>query len=353
MRNALITRDKAAQEAGSEVLTATGSAVDATIAAVLAGAVRASPASLLGSAVWLVAGPGVGLHMVDGRARAPGRGEKRPKTPDVVPPSWTAAVPGLLSGALAAHTRFGVESLSAIVRSVSSAVREHDDRKDVRARLKLVQQVSREGHGALVRDEVLRALRAAVAPLGGGIFTDEDLAPEAAVITELAPRGEGPHDVILPAQDVPWWRASQQPAAAPAVPVESVVAMDARGVVACACYVVAPTAVPVADVEGLAFPALLPLPAKGVARWKPGVPVPMSVPLAVLRHEGRAWAAMGISGEGDLEAERDAVVSGRLATVGVELPLGTEAPFGVRNGVVLWAVREGQGDDVRATMVAG
>src|SRR5690242_16273703 len=107
MRNVLIANTAAAQHAGAEAFSAGGNAVDAAITAMLAGATCASPAALLGSGVILVAGPGVGAHVVDGRARAPGLDAPRMAAPTDPPLAWRAAVPGILEGALTAHNRFG------------------------------------------------------------------------------------------------------------------------------------------------------------------------------------------------------------------------------------------------------
>ena len=63
---------------------------------------------------------------------------------------------------------------------------------------------------------------------------------------------------------------------------------------------------------------------------------------------------MALAGKGPLVAARDAIVSARLAQggVGVTLGDGGGVPSLSQDAVVLWAVREGEGDDVRATMTA-
>ena len=68
------------RNAGPEFIADQGTAVDMALAGLLAGAARASSASLLGAAGVLLGGPGMGLHFVDGRARAPGIGTVRPKS---------------------------------------------------------------------------------------------------------------------------------------------------------------------------------------------------------------------------------------------------------------------------------
>ncbi len=70
--------------------------------------------------------------------------------------------------------------------------------------------------------------------------------------------------------------------------------------------------------------------------------------------QGRAWGAMALAGKGPLVAARDAIVSARLAQGGVDVSLGDRVgvPPLSPDAVVLWAVREDEGDDVRATMTA-
>jgi hypothetical protein len=130
--------------------------------------------------------------------------------------------------------------------------------------------------------------------------------------------------------------------------------MDHRGVVGCACWAVAPTAVPLPDFEGLALAALLALPHKGMIRWPPGEAVMLPRPLAVLRSQGRAWAALGVAGRAptfaDLERARDAVVATRLGLAGGPVPSGPA--YTVHDAVSLWAVRQDEGLDVRTSAVA-
>ena len=76
------------------------------------------------------------------------------------------------------------------------------------------------------------------------------------------------------------------------------------------------------------------------------------LPIAVLLHEHSAWAAVGISGHGDVIAARDAAVHGRLAAGGITMPLGDGDSIGAaRDAVALWAMREGDADDVRTAVL--
>jgi hypothetical protein len=125
-----------------------------------------------------------------------------------------------------------------------------------------------------------------------------------------------------------------------------------HGVVAAASWLVCPTAVALPGTPGLALASLLPRAKKGVPRWRPGEALPVPLPIAVLLHEHSAWAAVGVSGHGDVVAARDAAVRHRLASGGITMALGDDAPAGAaRDAVALWAMREGEGDDVRTAVL--
>jgi hypothetical protein len=134
------------------------------------------------------------------------------------------------------------------------------------------------------------------------------------------------------------------------VPVEGAVCVDMHGVVACALWAVAPEALALPTDTGLSLAALSNAPTKGVTRRRPGSPLPMPVPAAIVRQEGRAWAGIAVTGEGDLEAARDAYLRARLAAVGIEYAEGVPPAEWVR-GQLLWVVREA-GDEVRGVSEA-
>lgn len=353
MRNAVIARDSAARAAAEAAIEAGGTALDAALAGLLAGATRASAATLLGAGGILLAGTGVGAHFIDGRARAPGLGEKRPRTPEAPPATWTAAVPGLLEAVLAAHLRFGTLALTTVVRLAMSAVREEGTDAPLRARIKLVERLRRTGLSALEDMGVLQGILQTAGPVVGGVFTKEDLVPVAAPVIALASCTNGTDEVLVPPRGVPW-RGPNVPPELPLAPVESVLTADKNGVMCAASWVVAPEAAPVEGVAGLSLASLVPVPKKAVTRWRPGGALPSPIPLAIVLTQGRAWGAMALAGKGPLVAARDAIVSARLAQGGVDVSLGDRVgvPPLSPDAVVLWAVREDEGDDVRATMTA-
>ncbi len=353
MRNAVIARDPVAQAAGLSLVGSGATAVDMVLAAMLAGAARSSPSALLGAGGILVAGVGAGAHFIDGRARAPGLGEKRPKvTDDAQPARWTAAVPGLLEAVLAAHARFGTVPLADVVRAAVGAAREDNVDPALAARLKFLTQLHRTGISALERVGVIQGVLNTVGPVTGGVFTKEDLVPVPAPVRDLPLCLDGADEVLLPPRTSGRY-GPNPPEALPQMAVESVVAADMHGVLATASWVVAPTATALQGVTGLTLPQLLPMPRKGVPRWRPGEAIPVPLPMAILLREGRAWGGLSLSGNGSLVAARDATVQARLAAAGIAITLGDERePKVTPDTVALWAIREGEGDDVRTAISA-
>lgn len=353
MRNAALSRDAVAQAAAMRALEDQGTAVDMVLAGLLAGATRAGSTALLGAGAILVGGPGVGMFFVDGRARAPGLGERRPKTPDEAPATWRAAVPGLLEAVLAAHARFATLSLSQVAGASIGALRDEGDLDEAtRSRMKALDQFRRLGIPALTKMGVFQSVLANAGLVrGGGVFTPSDLVARPAPVVELVACCAGVDDVTIPPRGASRVRTND-PAPLPEVQVESLVVADMRGVMAAACWTVAAEAIAVEDAPGLALPALLPPPKKGVPRWRPGAVLPTPLPLAMVRRDGRVWAAGAVSGRGDVTAARDRAVTARLAQVGIELAVGRDGAGAADESVALWMVRAERGDEVLPTMMA-
>ncbi len=339
MRNAVIARDPVAQAAAQALIAEQGTALDMAVAGMLAGAVRGTPAALLGSGAIVIGGPGVGLHFIDACARAPGLGTTRPRTGASPAESSTAAVPGLLEGVLAAHARFGSLPLSAIVRTALAAVRESDPDVGTRARMELLVQLHRVGFDALERVGVLRSILQAVGPIAAGSFSKEDLERHPAPVVSMIPCVADGHEVAVP----PRYRKHpgvHAPPALPAVDVESLVAADMHGVIVACCWALPKAAVSLPELPALALPALLPAPVKGVPRWRPGTPLPTPLPLALCRAESRAWAGLGVSGSGNLVALRDRAVAARFALAGLPGLLVDDPSAWSSDAVAAWVVRD-------------
>ena len=148
-----------------------GNAIDALAAGVLA-ACADSPAVLLGPLQILVAGPGIGVRAVDGRARQPGKGTRRPRgfrPEDTIPAAARVGSPCLPAALAAAVAAFGTLSLA---RVAGPALELAKARSKLRA--KVIARVSRVGPLALAEAEIQSELTAAAGLLASGLLTAED-----------------------------------------------------------------------------------------------------------------------------------------------------------------------------------
>jgi hypothetical protein len=345
MRNRLVSNEGVAQAAGTEVLAQGGNATDAVLAAMLAGATVAGPATLLGSAVLTVAGLGVGAYAVDGRARAPGLGRPRKNAPETPPTRDRFAVPGLIDAVLAGHNRFGAMALSRVCRAAMDAVKDAVDDPQTRARLPVLDAIHRHGSQWITRLGVAQALVEAAGLPVDGVIGRDDFAPIPAPVLELAARALGPHEVLtMPAEPA----ARVGPPAPPSTPVAIALAADMHGVIASACWALAPEACPIETPYALAGAALNNAPTRGVTRRAPGARIAMPAPLALVRSEARVWAGLAVAGDGALVDAREAIVARRLgAAAGLATDPSAHGTDGPRaRGLSFWIVRE-QGDELR------
>lgn len=344
MRNLVVARDPAAVRAAKALLDEGANAVDMALAGMFAGAVRASASSILGGCGLLVVGTGMGRHYVDGRPRAPGLGEKRPRTPEVAPEHWGAAVPGFFQGAFTAHARFGTIPLTQVARAAIAAVKEEGSEVDLRPRVKLLETAARQGLPGLERAGFVRAALATVGPAEGGLFSEEDLAMRPAEIRECVGCTDGHYEVFAFPRGVSRWSATP-PDPLPVVGVDAIVASDKQGAFCAAAWLVAPEGPALQGLPGLCLADLVPLPRKGVTRWRPGSPLPFALPLAALSHDSKVFAGFGLSGKGALLGCADALVSARLAGVGAEVSIGDpDADRAVSQGFAHWVERDLKGD---------
>lgn len=352
MRNVLIASDPAAQLAGEQLLAAGGNAADAVVGALLAGATASSPAALLGSATILVAGAGVGAHRVDGRALAPGLHAPRPKIPSVVPDSWRAAVPRLMPAALTTLARFGSMAVGPVARAAIAAVKELHEERPVRARTLLLEDLARAGAEVLVRAGIREAVLQLLGPIAAGNFTRADFdRSESVNVDELVSLPVDEHEVLVPLADE---APRHQAPAPPSTPLGAAIAGDHRGVLAIALWAQPQEALELPTEHAVCLAALDQAPSRGVTRRKPGSAIPMPLPAALLRHQGRAWAALALAGEGSgLERGAARALAQRLGSVGLDAtsalqglmgPSSEAAPF---LGELLWLTRS-VGDTVHS-----
>lgn len=345
MRNVVVARDPAVARAAMSVVEDGVSAVDMALAGMLAGAVRASSASLLGGCGMLVVGTGVGRHWIDGRPRAPGLGEPRRKTPDAPPAHWATVVPGFFQGIFGAHARFGTVALTQLARAAAAAVREEEGWKVHKPRLEVMEAVARQGLPAFEGVGLLRAVMSAVGPAAEGLFTEEDLAMRAAPVRELVPCCDAGFEAFtFPRRGARWSGGAPDPL--PTLSADAVVACDKLGVFCVGAWLVAPEGVALEGVPGLTLSEGLPLARKGVARWKPGAPLPVPFALAAFAQESNAFSGFALTGRGDLVGRGDALLNARLEASGSALRLGDGEAGAVSDARALWVQRALQGDRV-------
>lgn len=263
-----------------EALLRKGNAVDAVVCGLFAAAALV-PSVLLGPAQILVGGIGAGWRAIDGRTRQPGLATKRPRGVrggQEVPAAATVAVPGLPAAALVAHAAHGKASASAIAAAVAPLARALSAE-----RAGVIARVLGAGAAALAKETEMLVV---VGPIAGGLLTAEDLRAvrPANVECELADAGEG-------------WTVARAPWAPRdgGALVQVLVAADARGLVAAACYEVASDGLPI-NALGLVAAAHAEPVRRGVQRIAPGEPLGAACPLA-LAHALGVVLALGAPSE--------------------------------------------------------
>lgn len=276
-----------------EALLQRGNAVDAIVCGLFAAA-AIEPSVLLGPAQILVGGMGAGWRAIDGRTRQPGLATKRPRgvrEGHEVPPAATVAVPGLPAAALVAHAAHGKASMSAIAAAVVPLARALSAE-----RAGVIARVLGGGAAALAKETELLVL---VGPIAGGLLTGEDLRAVRPANAEcaLADAGDG-------------WTVARAPWAprAGGARVQVLVAADSGGLVAAACYEVAPGGLPIGALGLIAAAHAEPV-RRGVRRTTPGQPLLAACPLALAQVAG-ASVALGAPSE-DILAAALAAVRGR------------------------------------------
>jgi len=351
MRNVVVARDPAAARAAQSVVEDGANAVDMAVAGALAGAVRASSSALLGGCGLLVVGTGMGRHWIDGRPRAPGLGEARRKTPENPPAHWGAAVPGFFPGLFAAHARFGSMPLTQLARAAAAAVKEEEGWKALKPRLEFMEAVSRQGLPGIERTGVMRAVLSAVGPAADGLFTEDDLVHGPAPVRELVPCCDEGFEVYTFPRSVPRWGGAS-PDPLPALGADAVVTCDKLGVFCAASWLVAPEGVALEGAPGITLGDLLPLPRKGIARWKPGGSLPVPFALGVFAQSSNAFSAFALTGRGDLVRRGDALLNARMEASGTAVRVGDGEAGAVWDAKALWVQRALQGDRVIGDVIA-
>jgi hypothetical protein len=273
-----------------------GNAVDAVVAGVLLAAAE-SPTVVLGPLQVLVSGSGAGLLAIDGRVRQPGLGVPRPRgllVDDPVPLQARVGVPALPASLALVLASLGSLSQLRLAGGAIERARVHSAE-----RAQFLEALARRGVSALSEDAVARELTAVAGRAAGGLLTRKDLVSVRPAIVACDARSLGPSGVLM----VPWKDGVLHDASSTHV----VAAIDARGLVAIACYE--------EPLDGLAVPALgLAAPAfatpvmRGETRVRPGEPRPAAAPIALRAPRGIADLAVGLGQTPDAETSLEVIV---------------------------------------------
>lgn len=309
-----------AAQCAREVL-AFGNAVDAVVAGVLVAAAE-SPSVFLGPVQMLVGGTGAGLRAVDGRVRQPGLGIPRPRglvASDAVPAAARVGVPALPAALAAALASLGSATM---LRVAGEAIARARSRSPERAAF--IEAFARRGAGVMAEDAIADELTAAAGRASNGALTTEDLESVRPALVGCVERsGEVGGLYFVP------WRADGR---LDASFTHIVVAADAHGLLAIACYEVSP--------EGLAVPALgvvaPPFAApvrRGEVRVRPGEARPAAAPIALRAVGGVVDLAFGLAESAHAEQGLDAVAGALACATTVGAAFGA-APTGQRIAIV-------------------
>ncbi len=145
-----------------------------------------------------------------------------------------------------------------------------------------MEAVARQRLPGLERTGLMQAVLSAVGPRGGGApHRRRPRVPAPAPVRELVPCCDAGFEVYTFPRSVPRWGGAS-PDPLPTLGADAVVTCDKLGVFCVGAWLVAPEGVALEDVPGLTLSEGLPLARKGVARWKPGAPLPVPFALAAL-----------------------------------------------------------------------
>jgi gamma-glutamyltranspeptidase/glutathione hydrolase len=274
-------------------MLARGNAVDAVIAGVLAAAAE-SPSVLLGPFQMLAGGAGAGLLAIDGRIRQPGLGVPRPRGflfDEAVPDAARVGVPTLPAAIATALASVGTVTL---LRAAGSAIERARVISPERAAV--LEAFARRGSAAFASDAIGGELTAAAGRAARGLLTAEDLSAVRPTVVSCSERSLGPSGVLA----VPWRGGTSGGAWPDASCTQVVVACDARGRMAVACYEVPDDGVSV-QALGLIAPRHAAPVMRGKKRLRPGEPCDSAAPIALRSRRGKLDLALGIAANPDAE----------------------------------------------------
>jgi gamma-glutamyltranspeptidase/glutathione hydrolase len=298
-----ISNHPVAQDAADECLLAGGTAVDAVLAAYFALA-GATPWALLAPLTILVAGSGSGVRAVDGRARQPGLGIERPvrySDEAAAPLLARASAPATAAAVSVASSMFGHEPLPRLATLGARIAR----KQGARERAALITRFGSARAWVLQDRTFLAEVAERVPRFEGALLQPADLAIEGADVLPCEPslKLAGVQAALPP------WHDLAAPSASSTDPSPLLVLASERGNLAALFLHHPGRAIPLFEGE-VELPAVGQPVLRGVPRLKPGSPLPLAVPLAVLLEDARATHVVGATvGEQIREEEVEMVLT--------------------------------------------
>ncbi len=303
--------NKLAEVAAEEALADRGTAADAIAAGFFALA-GGRPEALCAPFVAMVAGPSAVGRVFDGRTAQPGKNGTRVRglRPEEVPSlAARAAVPRSLGAVLLLIASFGNRSLS---RTIQAGVRVAKDNGED-ARKRTLERVLSHGAAALItmREPIL----ASVGKVAGGSLTEEDFELEPGQAEALGVSGTTVDGTRFLAAREPF--ATEDGSSGLSSEVETIVAVDSRGMVAAGALFVGHASFDermlLLEGLGIAWPLSAPPPRRGETRRPPGAI--FGVPSTLLTVDGgpAARVALAYSGKSFPSSVGDLLESSNLA----------------------------------------
>jgi hypothetical protein len=274
-----------------------GNAVDAVLAGVLVAAAE-TPSVFLGPLQLLAGGGGAGLLALDGRLRQPGKSAPRPRgflAEEPIPAAARVAVPMLPATVAAALATLGSATLN---RTAAPAVSWAKGRSPERAAF--LETFARRGAPALSEDAIAAELLSAAGRAARGLLTRDDLAEAAPVVSRHDVRSLEPSGVLV----VPWTGEVAHDGSMTQV----VAAVDARGLVAVACYEAPSFGVPVPNLGVVAPHGAEPV-LRGTTRVAPGQPRPAAAPIALRIRPAGVELAVAVASHPEAERSLRAITA--------------------------------------------
>jgi hypothetical protein len=241
---------------------------------------------------------------------------------DTVPPQARVGVPGLPAALAALAASLGRVPLRRVAGPAIERARGEAPERAV-----VLEAWARRGAAAMLDDAVAGELEAVAGRAAGGNLTRDDLAEVRPVVVACTERSLRAGRILRP----PWHDDGGSGAS-----TQVVVAADARGLVAVACYEAPLAGVPIPALGLVAPPAASPV-LRGQTRVRPGQPRPSASPIALRAQKGSIDLGLGV-GQVD---EAEAALASILAKLDESLPLSEALADAAGRSVAVAWTRDG------------